>query len=135
MSPGFADRHVVDVGALNIDIFLEVQNKKYSEIWYLIDYIAYGFHLCNTIKVSIEICRKPSSLHPGLATSLPHYHEHDRRELFYIFGVAWARFVSLRLPLGCTWAPLGCGLLWDPLAPPGDGLGLLWGALGLFWKP
>ena len=29
MSAGFAGRHVVDFGDLNIDIFLEVQDKKY----------------------------------------------------------------------------------------------------------
>ena len=30
MSAGFAGRHVVGFGDLNIDIFLEVQDKKYS---------------------------------------------------------------------------------------------------------
>ena len=30
MSAGFAGQHVVDFGDLNIDIFLEVQDKKYS---------------------------------------------------------------------------------------------------------
>ena len=30
MSAGFAGRHVVDFEDLNIDIFLEVQDKKYS---------------------------------------------------------------------------------------------------------
>ena len=30
MSAGFAGRHVVDLGDLNIDMFLEVQDKKYS---------------------------------------------------------------------------------------------------------
>ena len=29
-SAGFAGRHVVDFGDLNIDIFLEVQDKKYN---------------------------------------------------------------------------------------------------------
>ena len=40
-----AGRHVVAFGDLSIDIFLEVQNKTYSYIWYQIDYIVYGFHL------------------------------------------------------------------------------------------
>ena len=30
MLAGFAGQHVVDFGDLNIDIFLEVQDKKYS---------------------------------------------------------------------------------------------------------
>ena len=30
MSAGFAGQHIVDFGDLNIDIFLEVQDKKYS---------------------------------------------------------------------------------------------------------
>ena len=39
MLAGFAGRHVVDFGDLNIDIFLEVQDKRYSQILYLIDYV------------------------------------------------------------------------------------------------
>ena len=45
MSAGFAGRHVVGFGDLNIDIILEVQNKGYSQILYLIGYIDYGLHL------------------------------------------------------------------------------------------
>ena len=30
MSAGFAGRHVVGLGNLSIDVFLEVQNKRYS---------------------------------------------------------------------------------------------------------
>ena len=45
MSGGFAGRHVVGLGDLNIDIFLGVQDKKYSPIFYLIGYIAYELHL------------------------------------------------------------------------------------------
>ena len=41
-STGFAGRRIVDLGDLSIDIFLEVQNEKYSRILYLTDYIAYG---------------------------------------------------------------------------------------------
>ena len=45
MSAGFAGRHVVGLGDLSIDIFLEVQNKSYSQIWCLIDYVVPGLHL------------------------------------------------------------------------------------------
>ena len=41
---GFAGRHVVSVQDLNIDVFLEVQNKRYSQILYLIDYVVPGLH-------------------------------------------------------------------------------------------
>ena len=41
---GFAGQHVVSFEDLNIDIFLEVQNKKYSQILYLIDYVVPGLH-------------------------------------------------------------------------------------------
>ena len=41
---GFASQHVVSFGDLNIDMFLEVQNKRYSQILYLIDYVVPGFH-------------------------------------------------------------------------------------------
>ena len=45
MSVGFAGRHAVGAGDLSIHVFLEVQNKRYSQISYLVDYIAYGLHL------------------------------------------------------------------------------------------
>ena len=45
MLAGGAGQHVVGFLYFFIDIFLEVQNKKYSYILYLIDYIAYGLHL------------------------------------------------------------------------------------------
>ena len=70
MSAGFAGRHVMGFEDLSIDVFLEVQNTKYSLILYLMDYIAYGLHLWYTITIFKEICRKAMSLHPGLATSL-----------------------------------------------------------------
>ena len=38
-----------------IDIFLEVQNKRYSQILYLIDYIAYGLHSWYIIRMSKEM--------------------------------------------------------------------------------
>ena len=44
MSAGVACRHVVDFGDLNIDIFLEVQNTRYTQILYLIDYVVPGLH-------------------------------------------------------------------------------------------
>ena len=44
VSPGFDHRHVVGLGDLSIDVFLEVQNKEYSQILHLIDYVAPGFH-------------------------------------------------------------------------------------------
>ena len=40
-----ACQHVVGFKDLSIDVFLEVQNERYSQILYLIDYIAYGLHL------------------------------------------------------------------------------------------
>ena len=39
MLAGEAGQHVVSFEDLNIDIFLEVQNKRYSQILYLIDYV------------------------------------------------------------------------------------------------
>ena len=70
MSAGFVGRHVVGFGDLSIDAFLQVQNERYSQIFYLTDNIAYGLHVYYKINISTEICLKPISLHPGLATSL-----------------------------------------------------------------
>ena len=70
MSAGFIGRHVVVFWDVGIDIFLEVQDKKYSSILYLIGYIAYGLHLLYKIQIFKEICRKPIPLHPGLGSSL-----------------------------------------------------------------
>ena len=67
---GFAGRHVVGFEHLSIDVFLEVQNRTYSQILYLIGYIVYGFHLWYKIHFVKEICRKPILLHPGLGSSL-----------------------------------------------------------------
>ena len=44
MLAGEAGRYVVDFLYFFIGISLEVQDKKYSKILYLIDYIAYGLH-------------------------------------------------------------------------------------------
>ena len=44
MSPGEAGRHVVGFLCFFIDIFLEVQNKRYSQTLYLIDYVVPGLH-------------------------------------------------------------------------------------------
>ena len=41
---GFAGRHVVGFEDLSIDIFLQVQNKRDSQILYLIDYVVPGLH-------------------------------------------------------------------------------------------
>ena len=66
---GFACRHLVGSGDLSIDIFLEVQNQRYSWILYLHKYIAYGLHLWFKIWMFKEMCRKFISQHPGLATT------------------------------------------------------------------
>ena len=42
MSADFGGRHVVGFWDLRVDVFLEVQNKIYSWVWYLINYIVYG---------------------------------------------------------------------------------------------
>ena len=70
MPAGFADRHVVGCVDLSIDVLLEVQNERYSQILHLIDYIAYGLHLWYQIQIVKETCRKPTSQHPGLGSSL-----------------------------------------------------------------
>ena len=44
ISAGFAGRHVVGLGDFSMDIFLEVQNKRYGQILYLIDYVVPGLH-------------------------------------------------------------------------------------------
>ena len=46
MSAGETGRHVVGFLYFFIDIFLEVQDKKYNQILYLIGYVAYGLHFC-----------------------------------------------------------------------------------------
>ena len=40
---------------LNIDIFLEVQNKRYSQMLYLIDYIVPGLHFWYKNSISREM--------------------------------------------------------------------------------
>ncbi len=45
-SAGFAGRRIVDFKDLSIDISLEIQNQKYSQILYLIEYIAHGVQFC-----------------------------------------------------------------------------------------
>ena len=45
MSAGEAGRDVVGFLGFVIDIFLQVQDKTYIQILYLIDYIAYGLQL------------------------------------------------------------------------------------------
>ena len=45
MSAGDAGRHVVGFLKVFITVFMEVQDKKSSQMLYLIDYIAYGLHI------------------------------------------------------------------------------------------
>ena len=59
MLAGGAGQHVVGFLDFFIDIFLEVQDKQYSQILYLIGYIAYGLHFWYKIQIFKEICRKP----------------------------------------------------------------------------
>ena len=51
----FGGQQVVGFGDLSIDIFLEVQNEKYSWILYLIEYNAHGVHFCSKINNCNEI--------------------------------------------------------------------------------
>ena len=53
MLAGEAGQHAVTFEDLNIDMFLEVQNKRYNQILYLIDYIVYGLHLLYDIYIYI----------------------------------------------------------------------------------
>ena len=61
MLAGSASQHVVVFWDLNIDIVLEVQNRKYNQILYLIDYIVYGPqfpHTCWKFPNSVKnLCR------------------------------------------------------------------------------
>ena len=59
MSAGEAGRHAVGVIDFFIDVFLEVQDKQYSEILYLIYYVAYGLHLGYKIQIFKEMRRDP----------------------------------------------------------------------------
>ena len=59
MSAGEAGRHVVGCFLFVLDIFLEVQDQRYSQILYLINYIAYGFYLWYIIWIFKDICWKP----------------------------------------------------------------------------
>jgi hypothetical protein len=60
MSAGFAGRHVVGLGYLSVDVFLQVQNEHYTQTLYLIDYIAYGLHIWYRFQISKEISRSRS---------------------------------------------------------------------------
>ena len=86
MSAGFAGRHVVVFLDLFIDCFLDVQNKRYSWILYLIDYVVYGLHLWYEIEIFQEVCRKPISLHPGLGSSLYLYRIRAGWSIFFYVG-------------------------------------------------
>ena len=67
MLAGSDGQHVVGFGDLNIDIFLEVQNKRYSQILYLIDYVAPGLHFWKNNSISMEISQNQKN--PGSLTS------------------------------------------------------------------
>ena len=45
MLAGEAGRHVLDFSIVGIDVFLDTQHTKYSQLLYLICYIAHGLHL------------------------------------------------------------------------------------------
>ena len=70
MSAGFTGRYAVCCRDLSVNIFLMVQNEIYSQMLYLIDYVANGLHLHYKLYILREMCRGPISQHPGLATSL-----------------------------------------------------------------
>ena len=54
MTAGFAGRHVVGFEVLSMDVFLELQNKRYSQILYLIDYVVPGLHFWYSISREID---------------------------------------------------------------------------------
>ena len=66
MSAGFAGRHVVSFLSFFIDNFLEAQDKTYSKIWYLIDYVVPGLHFWGKQNQGNE--PKPNT-NPGSLTS------------------------------------------------------------------
>jgi hypothetical protein len=43
-------------GDSSIDVFLESPDKRYSQILYLIDYIAHGLHLGSKMQIFKEMC-------------------------------------------------------------------------------
>ena len=57
MLAGSAGQHVVGFWDLNIDIFLEVQDQKYSYILYLLDDIAPGPQFWYKLEFSPEIAQ------------------------------------------------------------------------------
>ena len=62
----FTGRHVTGFGDLRIDMTLEVQNKTYIQIVYIINYIVYGSHSCYKIQIFKEKGREPTSQYPDL---------------------------------------------------------------------
>ena len=58
------------LGDLRTYVFLDVKNKIYNQIYYLIDYVVNGLHSWYKIKSFKEMCREPISQHHGLATVL-----------------------------------------------------------------
>ena len=87
-----AGRLVVGFVNLSIDIFLEVQHKRYNQILYLIYYIVYGLHLWYTNMFFAKICRNPISQHPGLGTIRDHANlsVKELKDLLTAAGVSYA---------------------------------------------
>ena len=56
-SAGEAGRGIIDFLDFSIDISLEVQNKKYNQILYLLDYIAPGHQFQYKSKLSSKIAQ------------------------------------------------------------------------------
>ena len=81
---------------LSIDDFLEVQNKRYSQILYREDYIVYGFHSWYKILIFKEICRKPISQHPGLGKGL------QRTQIRLLKRIVYTSGFSIRKPIFCN---------------------------------
>jgi hypothetical protein len=69
--PGFAGRHLVGVHDSLIDVFLEVQDNRYSKMLLLIEYIAYGIRskysrtCAETLSKNILLRPRSEFLDPG----------------------------------------------------------------------
>jgi hypothetical protein len=128
--------HVVGLGNFSIGALMQVQNKRYSYILYLIDNIAHGFHLWYPISIFKNMCRKLMANHPGIATGLtivfwtPRSHlrqrpitpsEQDQHKGLLSPWTLWMQFIgpsvrpSVRLPVrpsvhsDPTWSDCGPG--------------------------
>ena len=68
MLAGEAGQQVVSFEDLTIDIFLEVQNNKYGQVLYLIDYGVPGLHFWQKNSISREMGPNLNK-NPGSLTS------------------------------------------------------------------